>query len=152
ADKVCDTIGFDGKFRAEATGFRGVSISEVEVHHQAVTFEVKRAGEDAWWMSAIYASPTPQTREALWSRLLMLQSSNMKPCLLMGDFNETMNMKERFGLLGSGLYVGKGQLVVNHWDRNSELLSALANLAFHLEAWNRDVFGNLFRRRDRLCR
>ncbi|KAL8129303.1 hypothetical protein V2J09_018458 [Rumex salicifolius] len=38
----------------------------------------------------------------------------------------------------------------NHWQQGAKLSSALANLATHLESWNRDVFGNLFRRRDRL--
>ncbi|KAL8158692.1 LOW QUALITY PROTEIN: hypothetical protein V2J09_000229 [Rumex salicifolius] len=31
--------------------------------------------------------------------------------------------------------------MANHWDLELELPSALAYLAFHLEVWNRDVFG-----------
>ncbi|KAL8151163.1 hypothetical protein V2J09_020971 [Rumex salicifolius] len=89
ADKVCDTIGFEGRIRAEAAGFRGriwvlwrkalVTVSEVDVHHQAVTFDVVRNGEDAWLMSAIYASPNPRNWEELWNCLLGINSSNSKP-------------------------------------------------------------------------
>ncbi|KAL8153722.1 hypothetical protein V2J09_011482 [Rumex salicifolius] len=105
ADKVCRSIGFDGVLRAEATGFRGgiwvlwrkavVQVCEMSAHHQAVSIEVKRNGEDEWIFSAIYASPTPPTREALWSHLLNVKATNSKPWLLMGDFNETTSMEER---------------------------------------------------------
>ncbi|KAL8170595.1 hypothetical protein V2J09_022399 [Rumex salicifolius] len=42
--------------------------------------------------------------------------------------------------------------VVEHWEVGADLPSALANLAKHLQSWNKDVFSNLFRHRDRLWR
>ncbi|KAL8141278.1 hypothetical protein V2J09_007299 [Rumex salicifolius] len=259
ADKVCKEIGFDGIVRAEAVGFKGgiwflwrkdrVKLTVQDMFHQAVMLEVERAGEDSWVFSAIYASPQLNSRQELWDRLLGLQLDISKPWLLMGDFNETMNMAERTGdsdcmrrrcdrfsswvndmeLLDMGYsgpqytwfrgvdedsrtaarldrglcsvewqdYFGEASIkhlgrnqsdhcpilmdsygfsqgnmsshpfrfqaawtlhdefqeyVAQNWNHNVQLPEALANLADHLMAWNRDVFGNLFRSRDRLWR
>ncbi|KAL8152224.1 hypothetical protein V2J09_009984 [Rumex salicifolius] len=259
ADKVCKEIGFDGIVRAQAVGFKGgiwvlwrkdrVKLTVQDMFHQAVTLEVERAGEDSWVFSAIYASPQLNSRQELWDRLLGLKLDISKPWLLMGDFNETINMAERTGdsdcmrrrcdrfsswvndmeLLDMGYsgpqytwfrgvdedsrtaarldrglcsvewqdYFGEASIknlgrnqsnhcpilmdsygfsqgnvsshpfrfqaawtlhdefqeyVAQNWNHNVQLPEALANLADHLTAWNRDVFGNLFRSRDRLWR
>ncbi|KAL8159829.1 hypothetical protein V2J09_001366 [Rumex salicifolius] len=230
-DKIYDTLGFDGVARAEAVGFRGgiwvlwrkamVNLKQIATHHQSVTVEVERNGEDNWLFSAIYASPSPQNMEELWTHLLGMKGDNLKPWLLMRDFNETSSLEERTGesdnlrrgrdaqtrtaarldrglcnfdrrcsfdeasikhlarnqsdhsplLLSSNGFLRSNprnmpfkfqaawlmhnefqSFVAGHWETDKELPSALANLAFHLDAWNRDVFGNLFRRRDRFWR
>ncbi|KAL8161268.1 hypothetical protein V2J09_012757 [Rumex salicifolius] len=107
ADKFCDSIGFDGKTRAEAIGFRGgiwvfwrksiVELKQIDIHQQVVSLEVERSNEDRWLFSAIYASPNPANREELWNRLLNLKSFVDCPWLLMGDFNETASLDERTG-------------------------------------------------------
>ncbi|KAL8128558.1 LOW QUALITY PROTEIN: hypothetical protein V2J09_017713 [Rumex salicifolius] len=45
------------------------------------------------------------------------------------------------------------KFVAKHWEAGTNLLSALSNLEVHLNAWNSDVFGNLFRQgiRRNLC-
>ncbi|KAL8152864.1 LOW QUALITY PROTEIN: hypothetical protein V2J09_010624 [Rumex salicifolius] len=93
-------IGFDGIIRSEAIGFSGgiwvtwrkkiVDIHRVNIHRPVVTVE--------GLFFAIYNNPSPINREMLWEQLLDLKTDVNHPWLLMGDFNETLNMGELSGI------------------------------------------------------
>ncbi|KAK9714895.1 hypothetical protein RND81_06G128700 [Saponaria officinalis] len=98
AVKIGKIIGYNGQSRrVDAIGFSGgiwlywrpelVYITPVTEHPQYITIEVARRGELPWLFSAIYASPNPINRAALWSELDQFASSNNIPWLLAGDFN-----------------------------------------------------------------
>ncbi|KAL8159669.1 LOW QUALITY PROTEIN: hypothetical protein V2J09_001206 [Rumex salicifolius] len=44
------------------------------------------------------------------------------------------------------------EFLTYHWDKGATLSRVLYNLVAHLDGWNKMVFGNLFRRRDKLWR
>ncbi|KAJ1429236.1 Endonuclease/exonuclease/phosphatase superfamily [Sesbania bispinosa] len=51
-------------------------------------------GINGWTGSAVYASPIPTRREALWDHLRSLRPTVTSPWMLMGDFNEITRSEE----------------------------------------------------------
>lgn len=97
-------LGYEGTVISEAQGQSGgiwvllergslYSVSVVDIFHQAVTFSVQ-VGNRKWIGTAIYASPIPTTREALWNHLGNLRNLVTDPWMLIGDFNEILHPSE----------------------------------------------------------
>ncbi|KAJ8443511.1 hypothetical protein Cgig2_016994 [Carnegiea gigantea] len=105
AQTVCDKIGFGGNFRVEARGFQGgiwifckledVEVDIIHAHEHYVTMEIKQRRHLKWVCTVVYASPHVQMREILWAELQQFASQCTHLWLIAGDFNETINLKER---------------------------------------------------------
>lgn len=70
-----------------------VTVSPVDIFAQATTFDIA-IGAASWTCSAIYASPIPLLRDALWAHLVHLRAAVFKPWLAVGDFNEVLYPSE----------------------------------------------------------
>ncbi|XP_074296800.1 uncharacterized protein LOC141627423 [Silene latifolia] len=129
AVNVQKIIGYDGHIRVDAIGFSGgiwvywktdlIKVEPVYEHAQFITLEVSRTGGVPWLFTAVYASPDPTNRRALWTELEDFARTNNKPWLLAGDFNETRSLGERHGGNAS---MAKRCENFNNWIENCELL------------------------------
>lgn len=95
-----ESLDFTPTFISEARGFSGgiwvlnntkvlLNFRLVDMHSQAITFEVWKDNL-SWIFSAVYASPSPATREVLWHHLLDLRQRISLPWMLAGDMNEVL--------------------------------------------------------------
>ena len=94
---MADTIGFAGGiWLLWSTNLVQVDVlatTEQEIH---AIIRV-RAQAFHWLLNAIYASPRFEERCILWNNLKMLAAMHDLPWALMGDFNEVLSKKEKFG-------------------------------------------------------
>lgn len=108
AERFWQKLGYEASACSEAQGHSGgiwilveqkrnYTVSLVECFHQMVTISIKR-GAHVWWFSAVYASPTPSTREHLWDHICSLRADVHGPWLLMGDYNEILHPSEVKGV------------------------------------------------------
>ncbi|XP_074267339.1 uncharacterized protein LOC141590668 [Silene latifolia] len=128
-EKLRKVLGYDGHFRVDTIGFSGgiwlywrtnvVDVSLVTKHHQFLTVEVTRLGENLWFFTAVYASPNPSNRKELWSELEYYARQNNQPWLLAGDFNETRTLAERHG---GDVNMARRCDLFNNWIENCELI------------------------------
>ncbi|XP_057452893.1 uncharacterized protein LOC130744751 [Lotus japonicus] len=99
-----NSMQFSPSFISEATGFSGgiwvltnnnsaFSMRLVDMHTQAISFEIWR-DSFAWVCTAVYASPIPAQREALWHHLTGLRDTIMIPWMLVRDMNEILHPSE----------------------------------------------------------
>ncbi|XP_074293271.1 uncharacterized protein LOC141620249 [Silene latifolia] len=129
AENIQKIIGYEGHSRIDAVGFSGgiwvywktdiVNVVPVYEHSQFITLEVSRTGGVPWLFSAIYASPDPTNRRALWSELESFARRNNLPWLLAGDFNETRSLDERHG---GDSNMARRCDKFNNWIENYELI------------------------------
>lgn len=100
-ERFWNTLGYEGSVISEAQGQSGgiwilmekgslYSVSAIDNFHQAVSFSIQ-VGNMKWVCTAIYASPIPATREALWCHLGELRASVIDPWVLIRDFNEILH-------------------------------------------------------------
>ncbi|KAJ1378509.1 Endonuclease/exonuclease/phosphatase superfamily [Sesbania bispinosa] len=69
------------------------SMDAIDIFPQMVTFKCYQ-GNHSWVGNAIYASPIPSRKEALWCHTRELNSTINSPWILMGDFNEVSRASE----------------------------------------------------------
>ncbi|KAK9689271.1 hypothetical protein RND81_09G048000 [Saponaria officinalis] len=129
AIKIGKILGYNGQSRVDAVGFSGgiwlywrlelVNVTPVTHHSQYITIEVARLGETPWLFSAVYASPNPSNRVALWSELERFARNNNHPWLVAGDFNETRSLAERHG---GDQNMARRCDIFNNWIENCELI------------------------------
>ncbi|KAL8140756.1 hypothetical protein V2J09_006777 [Rumex salicifolius] len=50
------------------------------------------------------------------------------------------------------LHIEFQSFLANHWDKGASLSSTLASFALHLDSRNKEIFGDMFSRQDRICR
>ncbi|XP_022752295.1 uncharacterized protein LOC111301045 [Durio zibethinus] len=82
-----------------------ICATEQEIH---ATIKVK-SNNFSWLISAIYASPCYKERLLLWENLKTVPSHHDLPWLVLGDFNEVLNIEDKKGgrpvsLVGSGAF------------------------------------------------
>ena len=116
-----DNLRFSAIGMAEAMGHSGgiwvlannnnFQVTVVDIFHQCVSVKIG-FGSTHWICSAIYASPTPVTREDLWDYLKNFGASIQHPWLLIGDFNEVLFSSEVRG----------GNFVQTRADRFAEMM------------------------------
>ncbi|XP_074306361.1 uncharacterized protein LOC141641605 [Silene latifolia] len=129
AENIRKIIGYEGHSRIDAVGFSGgiwvywktdiVNVVPVYEHSQFITLEVSRTGGVPWLFSAVYASPDPTNRHALWSELESFAHVNNLPWVLAGDFNETRSLDERHG---GDSNMARRCDKFNNWIENCELI------------------------------
>ncbi|XP_074289295.1 uncharacterized protein LOC141614451 [Silene latifolia] len=142
ATKLGSILGYDGYSRVNAISFSGgiwvywktelVSVIPVFEHQQYITLEISRNGESPWFFSAVYASPDPSNRRALWDELQTFAQDNNHPWLLAGDFNEIRSLNERHG---GDANMARRCKNFNNWIDNCELLELAFTGSSH--TWSR---------------
>lgn len=126
ADGVCSNIGWEHWYRVEAQGFSGgiwlfwwqekLEVKIIHEHHQFVHLRVSSRLGASWYLTVVYASPTPSIRRYLWEDLRRL--SIKTPWCIIGDFNVVMYPHERLPLvmLRSSFWSGLMRRVWLIWD------------------------------------
>lgn len=89
AEKIAKLLCFIGHARVDANGFSGgiwvywrkeeVSVDPIQKEDQYITMTISRNGAMPWYFSAIYASPDPTKRQALWQELREFAASHNEP-------------------------------------------------------------------------
>ncbi|KAL8129365.1 hypothetical protein V2J09_018520 [Rumex salicifolius] len=150
-DKVCNRVGFDGIMRVEAIGKAIVNLQQIDIHQQVITLEVCRNGEDSWLFSTVYASPSLTYRKSFEECTGNSGTMRCRCEKFQVVRTLTLQLVDHFDSKRRGCYMTNFKtLWLNIGRKAFDLLTALSNLTVHLQAWNKDVFGNLFHRRDRL--
>ncbi|KAI7991340.1 Protein SINE1 [Camellia lanceoleosa] len=72
-----------------------VNVRTSSVSNQYIHATIHKEDYEEWVLSAVYASPNPTTREALWEELEMTASNINQPWLVAGDFNDFTDHTER---------------------------------------------------------
>lgn len=93
---VIEAQGHSGGIWALAQVGHNFNISIWEFTNQAISLEMK-FGNCTWICTAIYASPTPSSRETFWQHLCNLSRNITSPWLLIGDWNEILLSGEQKG-------------------------------------------------------
>ena len=107
AEYAIKKIGYPYSHRVDALGFSGgiwllwsshVNVTIAQSHHQFIHAEIKwvKHGKSTF-LTAVYGSPSPSTRERLWYDLSGLMSNTSGNWLLAGDFNAVLTSQERRG-------------------------------------------------------
>lgn len=107
-----DDIGQAGGIWILVANGRNFSMDVIDVFHQMVTVSIAK-GNKKWICSAIYASPIPSVREALWDHMENLRAMLVDPWFLIGDFNEILLPSEVRG----------GNFLANRAVKFSQVLS-----------------------------
>ena len=108
ATKIIEELPFDGFFTTETIGYVGglwllwkrdeVDVFVLLAMEQEIHATVKvRNSNLTWLISPIYASPCLVERKILWSNLSKVAQLHKLPWLLLGNFNEVLCGKEKFG-------------------------------------------------------
>ena len=100
-------LGFNSSHLVEPTGRAGGILllwkaDRIKVHilgenYQGVYALVEVSNSISFVITAIYASPKFQFRKTLWDDLSAFAAGLSQPWLVIGDFNEVTNSREKFG-------------------------------------------------------
>ncbi|XP_028109543.1 uncharacterized protein LOC114308200 [Camellia sinensis] len=105
---LCLNLGFSKYHIVETHSFAGgiwLLWNDLEIHcdiiaqtqHEVHAWIQVSSIPSPWLFSAIYASPTFNSRRLLWENLTSLADSHNTPWLIMGDFNELLTSLDKFG-------------------------------------------------------
>ena len=109
AARIIEDLPFDGFFATDTIGYAGglwllwkteevevfiLSSTEQEIH---ATVKV-HCSNISWFISPVYASPRLNERRILWSNFTKVAQLYQLPWLLLGDFNEVLSGKDKFGV------------------------------------------------------
>lgn len=110
ADNVCKRIGLKEYFRVEAQAFSGgiwllwdpvvVNVEIMAWSSQLVHAVVRSNGGQEWLLTAVYGSPDPDERKALFYGKLCGWLVSFIVCRGSGDFNQVMAADEKMGRAG----------------------------------------------------
>lgn len=100
-------LGFDDYIFAENQGFVGgidmgwksdiLQLTLLQKHFQFLHVSIKSGDESSWSLTAVYASPEPDGKKALWQELMKLTAKTDTGWLLDGDFNDIKDKSEKHG-------------------------------------------------------
>ncbi|XP_028091500.1 uncharacterized protein LOC114291824 [Camellia sinensis] len=105
---LCLNLGFSKYHIVETHSFAGgiwLLWNDLEIHcdiiaqtqHEVHAWIQVSSIPSPWLFSAIYASPTFNSRRLLWENLTFLADSHNTRWLIMGDFNELLTSVDKFG-------------------------------------------------------
>lgn len=109
AERVISKLGFSNNHRVETEGYSGgiwilwegnkgridIINNSSQCIHTSVTF---REGKERFFLSCVYGSPTPTTRQNLWTFLEMINDSvTISKWLCIGDFNAYKGVEDKQG-------------------------------------------------------
>ncbi|KAL7213994.1 hypothetical protein ACSBR1_026425 [Camellia fascicularis] len=72
-----------------------VNVRASVISNQVIQATIHKEDYEEWVISAVYASPNPSNREALWDNLEGTARTMDKPWLVSGDFNDFVSQDER---------------------------------------------------------
>ncbi|XP_021860299.2 uncharacterized protein [Spinacia oleracea] len=135
AIKIATILGYSGHTRVDAQGFSGrIWVYWKSEHNQYITMDIQRVGDQPWYFTPVYASPDPTKHTDLWRELEKFASTNNKPWLIAGDFNDTRFTWER---CSSCSETSRGAARFNNWVEDMQLLEVQFAGAFH--TWARGL-------------
>ncbi|GMJ02216.1 hypothetical protein HRI_003890800 [Hibiscus trionum] len=113
ADTVILKLGLPNSHRVEAKGFAGgiwvcwfdsIHIEVLSNHFQFIHCRIlHRNSGSSFLLSAVYGSPNPTKRRALWHYLHGLAATIRSPWVICGDFNATLFDSDRRGCASSSI-------------------------------------------------
>lgn len=68
-----------------------------DAQSQCLFLIIVRNSQILWGLSLVYASPTASVREGLWQCLCSLCGFVLLPWLMMGDFNQVLELEDKRG-------------------------------------------------------
>ncbi|KAL7172858.1 hypothetical protein ACSBR2_032350 [Camellia fascicularis] len=71
------------------------TVMALDANPQVIHAKIKRDNFQDWILLAVYASPNPRSREALWNKLESMADNISEPWLAAGDFNDFANQNEK---------------------------------------------------------
>ncbi|XP_028100952.1 uncharacterized protein LOC114300280 [Camellia sinensis] len=71
------------------------TVMALDANSQVIHAKIKRDNFSDWILSAVYASPIPRSRDALWENLESVADNMTEPCLVTGDFNDFASQNEK---------------------------------------------------------
>lgn len=72
-----------------------VNVRTSSVSNQYIHATIHKEDYEEWVLSALYASPNPETRDILWEELERTATNMNQPLLVAGDFNNFIDHSER---------------------------------------------------------
>lgn len=98
---VCHSMGKKDWVRYDSSGFTGgvwwnmdeFNLRIVHVEKNFIHLMVDEGGAKPWELTAIYASPVPSKRPAIWNKLCSIRGTD--PWVIIGDFNCTLKDGDR---------------------------------------------------------
>ncbi|KAL7230196.1 hypothetical protein ACSBR2_008666 [Camellia fascicularis] len=121
-----DNLGFTASSSVDPNGRAGgiwllwepsqVSINVFEANHQVIHATINRVDYKEWVLSAVYASPNPKNRDALWEGIEAISEDIQSLWLVACDFNDFANQGKRRSFTPN-----------TNTSRNSKFLERLSN-------------------------
>lgn len=71
------------------------TVMALDANTQVIHAKIKRDNFQDWILSAVYASPNPRLRDALWNNLESMADNTSEPWLVAGDFNDFASQNEK---------------------------------------------------------
>lgn len=108
AEKIVARLGFSNWIRLEATGYAGgiwilwhEAVTTVTYIHSSTQFihtkVWNKRDNTEFWLTGVYAEPSPKERLPLWADLQCIATQCHGPWLLIGDFNAYMSCSDKHG-------------------------------------------------------
>ncbi|KAL7197601.1 hypothetical protein ACSBR2_020190 [Camellia fascicularis] len=94
ASTYVDPVGKCGGIWMLWDPFKATVIA-LDANTQVIHARIKRDNFQDWILSAVYASPNPRLRDALWNNLESMADNTSEPWLVAGDFNDFANQNEK---------------------------------------------------------
>ncbi|KAL8153088.1 LOW QUALITY PROTEIN: hypothetical protein V2J09_010848 [Rumex salicifolius] len=156
ANDICNQIGYDGVMRVDPHGFvGGIWLGRQKSLLRTFCFMISIS---PWVFSAIYAFPTPSTRE--WFDELNLIDLGFSGNILgrwrlrfpVAVVRHLSVLHSDHSLILVKLSSSQPTLQTTTWRNDINLQGTLSHLATHLCDWNRRVFDNIFAKKCNLWR
>ncbi|KAL3655175.1 hypothetical protein CASFOL_000961 [Castilleja foliolosa] len=109
---------------------------------------------NTWFLTTIYAPCNHQKKDIFWNNMNNLSSSPSNPWMIVGDFNDILDQTEKKGGFEEMWYDDNScfDVVQKSWKQNVtgsppfRLTCKIKRVKEDLKVWNRDIFGNCFKR------
>ncbi|KAK4274538.1 hypothetical protein QN277_017742 [Acacia crassicarpa] len=105
-----NSMGFDGIAFVPSLGRSGglvavwrtseISVGDITLDRQFIHFQCRHQGRQPFWLTAVYAIPSPSQKQRLWAELEIFAASMSEAWVLLGDFNDISSSTERIGGFG----------------------------------------------------
>ncbi|KAI9108610.1 hypothetical protein K1719_020494 [Acacia pycnantha] len=105
--RCLERFGFDGFVFVPSVGRSGglvavwkkalISVSVLREERQFLHFLCCFTGEVPFHLTAVYALPTPRSKQLLWIDLKSLADGMISPWVVLGDFNDILSSSDRIG-------------------------------------------------------
>ncbi|CAN1182171.1 hypothetical protein LINPERHAP2_LOCUS35836 [Linum perenne] len=174
ADRSCGKLGFEEFVCVEEIGFSGgiwllwhpckVQLRVLEHHSQLLHLEGNCGGVENFLLTAIFGKPNMRAHELLWDSIKRILMNVVDPWILAGDFNVLLSMADKRGGVPFNAAVNQPFVDCVHvcglidtrmssksWRDDYDIPAKLLRLSTMLKKWNKEVFGNVIKRKKDLA-